>query len=367
MKKRIPAEHGTVFSQPDSNLFGYFGWPSIAKTEDGTLYAGASGYRNSHVCPFGKTVLMQSRNEGRSWSSPAVIDDSPIDDRDVGLTALPGNRLLLSWFTSDTRHYFPEGESKPHEINFRPVLDSWEEETVRKNIGSLIRIRDEKGNWGKRQFVKVSAPHGAVRLKNGRLFYLGNSFAKTKEDGTLEFSMQYFCRLGIQAIASDDDGKTWSELGTIPKAPDPYLFCEPHVIERNNGEILAMIRYQGNGEFSIWQAVSGDGGRNWSTPVKITDGAPPHLMRHSNGVLICTYGYRRPGFGQRVMFSRDDGNTWSTDWILRDDGYSIDLGYPATVELSGGTLYTIYYQSPQADTHNCAILSSRWELPEEFQ
>ena len=66
--------------------------------------------------------------------------------------------------------------------------------------------------------------------------------------------------------------------------------------------------------------------------------------------------------GQRVSLSRDDGKTWEHDFIIRDDGPHFDLGYPSTVELPGGELFTVYYQKTAAD-EKCSLLWSRWSLP----
>ena len=99
---KIEAEHGVVSSFPD-DFFGYFGWPTVAKMEDGTLVAAASELRTEHACPFGRNVICISRNEGKTWSSPRVVNDSPLDDRDTGVLCLGGPRMLLSWFTTDNR------------------------------------------------------------------------------------------------------------------------------------------------------------------------------------------------------------------------------------------------------------------------
>ena len=56
-----------VCNNPDS-VFGYFGWPSVARLPDGTLAVAASGFRLRHVCPFGKGVICYSRDEGRPWA-----------------------------------------------------------------------------------------------------------------------------------------------------------------------------------------------------------------------------------------------------------------------------------------------------------
>ena len=66
-----------------------------------------------------------------------------------------------------------------------------------------------------------------------------------------------------------------------------------------------------------------------------------------------------------MALSRDDGATWDHDWIIRDDGPDGDLGYPASVELDDGSLFTVYYQKVPGDA-KCSLLCSRWTLPSRF-
>jgi hypothetical protein len=99
--------HGVICRLPHEP-YGYFGWPSVARQADGTLVVASSGLRAAHVCPWGKTVLHISRDNGLTWSDARVIQDSPIDDSDAGVISLGGQRLLVSWFTSDTRIFKPE-------------------------------------------------------------------------------------------------------------------------------------------------------------------------------------------------------------------------------------------------------------------
>ena len=49
---------GVICSMPKEK-FGYFGWPSIARQDDGTLIVAASGFRNQHVCPWGHRRLQK--------------------------------------------------------------------------------------------------------------------------------------------------------------------------------------------------------------------------------------------------------------------------------------------------------------------
>jgi len=83
MPERIKAQHGTVCRLPGQH-FSYFAWPSVARLDNGRLVVGSSGLRTEHACPFGKTVLHFSADEGETWSAPRVINDSPLDDRDDG-------------------------------------------------------------------------------------------------------------------------------------------------------------------------------------------------------------------------------------------------------------------------------------------
>ena len=173
------------------------------------------------------------------------------------------------------------------------------------------------------------------------------------------------------AVRSTDEGRTWEVLGDVPLPEGVgYIKChEPHVIELANGDLLGAIRVET--PFDVYLSRSTDGGKTWSTMEDVgCKGSPPHLLRHSSGAIICVVGYRdyapktnHPGYGQRCMISYDEGKTWDTNLIIRDDGPGNDLGYPASVELDDGSILTIYYQylpgQPVA-----SILWSRWKLPD---
>lgn len=335
-------------------MFGYFGWPSLARLSDGSLIAAASGFRHAHICPFGKSVIFRSP-DGVNWSEPEIINDSPVDDRDTGLLTLDDNAFMLSWFGSDTRIYYPEPDAA-----YRPVLDTWENDTVQQHIGSFLRSYSPAAGWGPVQRVKVTSPHGPIRLRNGDLFYLGTEFGYRDADGNFHLSMRHEHR--ITALRSSDGGLTWNECGSVafPEDPDAF-FCEPHAIELADGRLLGLLRRER--DFSIWQTISADGGAGWSCPEFRCFGSPPQLLRHSSGILIASYGCRRAPFGQRVMFSTDEGTSWDTDWIIRDDAPDADLGYPCSVELGDGSILTLYYQHDPGNP-NAALMLSEWRLPQ---
>ena len=365
MGRRLKAEHGIVCSLP-GQTFGYFGWPSVARAGDGTLVVVSSGLRTEHVCPFGKTVLNFSDDAGRTWSQPRVVNDSPLDDRDAGILCLGGKRLLLSWFTSDTRRYFDQARpslSGEAIARWQEALGAWTDDLVARHLGSWVRLSDDALTWGEPIRVPVSTPHGPIALAGGELLYLGKAgFAAGDQQ-----------RGEILSCRSADGGRTWSELGCVPthEGTLPANYHEPHVVELDSGRLVGMIRFEASGDddpaaehtFHLFQTSSDDGGATWTpaTPTGVY-GSPPHLLRHSSGAIVCVYGYRREPYGQRMMISRDGGESWDADWILRDDGPDWDLGYPASVEMPDGSVLTVYYQKHRAG-EKPSLLWSRWALP----
>lgn len=363
----LKAEHGIVCRLPGER-FGYFGWPTVARCDDGTLVVASSGLRTEHVCPWGKTVLNVSHDEGRTWSEARVVQDCPLDDRDAGVADLGGGRWLVSWFTSDTREYFPTNLSPgdPREA-WHEVIDTWTDDLVRELLGSWTMLSADAGStWTAPRRVPVSTPHGPIVLRSGALLYLGKVFQRQEDRPVAD----------IAAYTSSDSGASWERLGTVPLYPNTQAlnYHEPHVLELPSGRLLGTIRIQdhsgvtleaaGIPNFAIMQTVSDDGGRTWSEAEPLGyHGSPPHLLRHSSGTIVLTYGYRLAPYGQRVAFSHDDGETWQHDWVLRDDGPDGDLGYPSTVEMGDGSLLSVYYQKVPGD-QKCSVLWSRWTLPE---
>ena len=360
VNKHLDAEHGVVCDLGDDE-FGYFGWPSVARTQSGKLVVAASGLRWGHVCPWGKTVLFTSLDDGATWSDPFVLNDTPLDDRDAGIVSLGREELLLTWFTSDTREIHSldnvREDIKPRWIE---AIDAISDEERQEWRGSWLRTSADGGeNWGDLVRAPLNTPHGPIRLVTGDLLYFGKNWWKPGDEGSPE-------NVGaISAALSRDSGATWRTLGSVPLPEDviPANVHEPHVVELSSGKLIGLIRHSGDGHFSMLQSESDDRGHTW-TEAHPTDvlGSPPHVIRHSTEPLVCVYGYRLEPYGERAMISRDRGRTWDADWVLRDDGPEGDLGYPASVELGDGRIFTVYYQKPHA-RKNCALLCSTWRLP----
>jgi hypothetical protein len=141
---------------------------------------------------------------------------------------------------------------------------------------------------------------------------------------------------------------------------------ESAVCENGRGEWVAVMRPEDETRNS-YQCFSSDGGRTWS-PAQDAGfwGYPSHLLRLQDGRLLCTRGYRRDAMGIRAVLSRDGGHSWdlANEIIIRADGKGSgsDNGYPISVQLADGHLFTIYYLNDAENvTH---IAGTHWPLPE---
>lgn len=370
--KTIPTLRKQILCDNPDSAFGYFGWPSVARLPDGALAMAASGFRLQHVCPFGKGVICYSRDEGRTWTRPAAVIDTVLDDRDCGLVPFGTNRVMLTSFNNTLAfqrrvNARRDADEPPRRAAERALIDAYltyAEHTglEQQQVGSTLKISEDGGyTFGALRKSPVTAPHGPCALRDGGLLYVGRRFSSDDsfDEGAAPF-------IECWRLTAED---AWERLSDIPNTGDEHgLFnsCEPHAIELPNGHILVHIRVQRgqpHTEFTVYQSESADGGRTFSPPRRLLPphgGSPAHLLMHSSGVLLSAYGRRSKPCGIRLMFSRDLGKTWDTDWVLSDDAASRDLGYPATVELRDGSLLTVYYENIAG---RAVILGRVWRMP----
>ena len=78
----------------------YHGWPTLARCRNGRLLLAYSGGHEAHVCPFGRVELIQSSDNGVSWSDPRVVIHTPLDNRDAGVLETAKGTILVTTFTS---------------------------------------------------------------------------------------------------------------------------------------------------------------------------------------------------------------------------------------------------------------------------
>jgi hypothetical protein len=321
---------------------GFRGWATLARRKNGELIVAYSGGREAHVCPYGRVEILRSNGEGRAWSHPQVILDTPIDDRDAGVLETPKGSLLVTTFTSLA--YEKNLAAAPEKYaHWQAVQRATTQQQRNGLLGQwMLRSTDGGLTWSAPYRVPVNSPHGPVALASGDLIYPGKVLYSDAEktSGAGE----------IRVAISRDDGLTWNWLGKIPARPGDSVenYHELHGVEVRPGHLLAQIRnHNPANHLETLQSESFDGGKTWSVPYAIgVWGLPSHLLKLRDGRLLMSYGYRRAPRGNHVRVSSDAGKTWSEPLVLSNDGTG-DLGYPSTVELADGQLLTLWYEVRQ--------------------
>ena len=182
MKIKILSDVCTICENKNS-LHNYFAWPSIARLPDGALAMVCSGFRLAHLCPFGKAVICYSRDDGRTWTRPAPIIDTPLDDRDAGIAVnADGSVVILTSFNNSIKaqHEYSSLANRPESQNkyvdaYLNCLDSRKIE--RDFLGSTFVLSNDGGyTFGDIMKAPISCPHGPAVLPDGSFLYVGRCF-----------------------------------------------------------------------------------------------------------------------------------------------------------------------------------------------
>ena len=335
----------------------YHGWATLSLLKNGEMVLVWSGGREGHVCPFGQVSYMRSSDGGETWCWPRVILDSGLDDRDAGILETSNGTLLVTTFSSLAyepilKRALASGDWDPDRIGRWSAAHNRLDSRARNlELGQwMIRSEDGGKSWSRKYDSIVNSPHGPIQLMSGRLIYAGKELWTGDK------------RVGLSE--STDDGKTWQWLAEIPLRDGDHAsdYHELHAVEMPDRRIIVHIRnHNSKNSRETLQCESTDGGRSWTKPLSIgVWGLPSHLLRLSDGRVLMTYGYRRPPFGNQVRIS-EDGRKWSGPLTISEDGASVDLGYPSTVQLKDGTFVTVWYELPE-NASNAVLRQARWTL-----
>lgn len=266
---------------------------------------------------------------------------------------LADNRTIIAvWNLGHGGHAGPMARSGDGGLTWRRVDDALPPNYSNfKNCPSLYRITD---------------PQGKERL------WIFAARTLTDKESPRDVPGRY--QGYMPRVMSEDDGRTWRELpplGDRIAMDNPFrnVMTFSSIVRLKDGSSLGLFhRGDGLGEggtLQVLQSTTRDGGFTWSQPVIVADGhaiAPklpcePYVFRSPDGDELCCIMRENKRTGTSlVMFSRDEGKTWSkpvdTPWGLTGDRHH-------GIRLPDGRLVIVFRNSaPLAQSHFIAWIGT---------
>ncbi len=152
-------------------------------------------------------------------------------------------------------------------------------------------------------------------------------------------------------ILTEDGGLSWKIQGWVTDKFPPLEYKRfsfsimPSTVRISENTLVTSLRQRFEGGKWIDIYRSDDLGKNWTHLTKAVDRVnnPPSLVKLPDDRLVLIYCYRLKPYGLRAKISKDNGQTWSDEIILRDDGLSWDIGYVQSKVRSDGKIVSVYY------------------------
>lgn len=161
----------------------------------------------------------------------------------------------------------------------------------------------------------------------------------------------------MPSVMSEDEGKTWKEMPMLG-GKFACVMAFSSIVRLEDGSYLGMFHTGPSGgdksPLRVQQSVTKDGGFTWSDPVEVCriegkDPCEPYVFRSPKGdELCCLMRENSRGGRSLMMFSRDEGKTWTTavdtPWALTGDRHQ-------GVQLKDGRLCIVFRDmAPESPT-----------------
>jgi len=308
---------------------GYF--PVALRLEDGRIAAVLRGGAG-HLGIKGRLEIVFSADEGKNWSEPTVVNDSPADDRNPALGQAANGDLIVGFWRTAT--YDENGR-------YNPKLDkprnTWVTRSTDggKTWSEATELDVSDIGWGSPYGKILTMPDGAMLMA----VYGGPQRPPGQEDVKRE-DHSYLYR-------STDQGKSWSRYAECSSGGQ---FNETALVRLPSGKILAAMRSRRGSR--VWLTESGDDGNTWSEPKQITPDLvhPADMVLLPDGRVLMAVGYRVEPYGVAGLAGDAQGNfDWEQRFTLVNDAISRDCGYPSSVVLKDGRVMTLYYATRSKD------------------
>ena len=229
----------------------------------------------------------------------------------------------------------------------------------------MARSEDEGRTWTELEpighFGGVVAMSSVERLRSvdGELMALFHDDGRFLRRPTSRYERPpgFEPRFEVYKTISLDDGLTWSEPEVIAAHPEAHL-CEPGLIRSPDGREIAVLLRENSRRFNSFVIFSRDEGRTWSRPRELPASltGDRHVGRYTpDGRLFVTFRDQAPSspwrgdwvgwLGRYEDLSRGRRRPWAGEVRVRlmDNTYQADTAYPGLELLPDGAFVTTTY------------------------
>ena len=311
------------------------------------------GYNGYHG--RAQIILARSFDNGATWdraNDVVIFDESaPVEERRAFVRQIEANpgidRDWIDLTAPETAIFF--GRTNAGE-GLLPAL-----------LCYALRSPDRGRTWEAVPTpVQPTAGHGMVHKDGHPLIQM--------PDGTQLAAMTAGLPTGgVVLYGTDDNGLCWEPLARI--CDDPTGDGRPTyagLLLLPSGRLQCYTLNIDGLRDAIQMNYSDDGGYSWSQPKPIVrwgrspwarrarerrsllSGTSKHYrspwpMQLADRRILVLFARRKTPRGIGLIVSNDEGETWSDEQILRDDGPTTDMGYPVATEVEPGRIFTAYY------------------------
>jgi hypothetical protein len=251
------------------------------------------------------TVFSKSTDQGETWSEPVhIYGNVSWTDKPVLTTSASGEHIYVSWngpqvgdlyvgqshdfgetwtqqkLTSDKRYYFAydgrvlsDGTAIFSESS---IVYSGQTNVSGEVWHHAVSSRDKGATWQNVVVAKVPTAEPCVADGCGPDFYAGQTSVVSDATGHLVFAYEGPTVSGgpqrVYISRSADGGRTWSS--GAPVSPAHEHATGPRLASSGGGNVRMWFMQTAGGDHDAWNVfyrTSSNGGRTWSSPVKISD------------------------------------------------------------------------------------------------
>jgi hypothetical protein len=390
-------EHSIIYRQDGA----YAAFPILDELGDDRLSVGFSlSHARDHAC-IGEWTVLVSDDGGRSWAGtddPTLPQNWPGDtprEKSDRFAAIMSDGSYLCAGTTGWETWSEDRADEARSLGLRVLPHRWEKGAIIVSANRLFvqRSKDQGRTWDRREWA---APGFESLIAFSRATQLADGTALVPVYGV---DLQ---GKALSYVWRSDGGSDAFRLLPIGPHASGVRTDETCFLEVSPGRVLAHSRNETGYLSEMW---SEDAGKTWSHPTLTeiwTPSSPPHLLKLTDGRILCSFGYRREPMGVRAVLSSDSGETWdiANTVVLRDDGGTpsgletpeevdlealrlsggayqaevarvvastmypkqrarADVGYAQSAQLSDGSIVTVYYITlSDGVTYSAA---TRWE------